>query len=88
MQLYNVATQTEIRISLPKVVNKKVPDWRGAGRRLGILTNELSKFFPDKSDGRGNGMTLWPAQSKQPELQSNRPQNFDYRTVLFGQATV
>ena len=48
----------------------------------------MSKSFPDNSDGRGNGMPLWPAQSKKLELQSNEPQSFDSRTALFGQDTV
>ena len=76
MQLYNVTTQTEIGIDLPKVVNEK------------HQTNEVSKSFPDNSDGRGIGMPLSPAQSRKPELQSNGPRSFDYRTVSFGQATV
>ena len=58
------------------------------GRRSSVLTNEVSKSFPDNSDGRGNGMPLWPAQSKKLELQSNEPQSFDSRTALFGQDTV
>ena len=66
---------------------RKAPDWRG-GTLLGFLNNELSKSFPAKNDGRGNGMYFWPAQSRNPELQSNGIRSFDWRTVLFGQAIV
>ena len=84
MQLY-VATQTEMGIHLPKV--EKYPTDEG-GCRSGVLTNKVSKSFPDKNDGRGNEMLLWPAQSRKPEQKSNGPRSFDCRTVSFGQATV
>ena len=57
MQLYNVATQTEIEIDLPKVVNEKHQTGEG-GHRSDVLTNEVSKSCPDNSDGRGIGMPL------------------------------
>ena len=66
---------------LPKVVNKKhqTGEW---GMLLGYLTNELSKSFPAKN------ASLWSAQSRKPELQSNGPRSFDCGTVSIGQANV
>ena len=78
-------TQKE-KLACPKLYTK-APDWRG-GTSLGCLTNELSKSFPAKNDGRGNEMPMWPAQSRKLELQNNGPRSFDCRTVSFGQATV
>ena len=58
MQLYNIATQTEIGFDLPKLLNETHQTETGGGRCSGVLTNEVSKSFPDNSDGRGNGMPL------------------------------
>ena len=57
MQLYNAAAQTEIGIDLCKVVNEKHQICE-EGRRSSVLTNKVSKPFPDNSDGRGIGMSL------------------------------
>ena len=57
MQLYNVAAHTERGIDLPKVVNEKDQTGKG-GHRSGVLTNELSKTFPAKNDGKGSKMPL------------------------------
>ena len=61
MELYNVAAYTETSSDLPKVVNEK------------HQTGKLSKSFPAKYDGRGNEMSLWTAQTRKLELQSNDP---------------
>ena len=68
------ATQTEIGTGLPKVVNEKHQNGKGDFTQV---SKEDSKAFPDNSDGRGNEMPLYPAQSRKSELQSYRPQRFD-----------
>ena len=73
-------------LTCPKSYTKSTRLGRGVSLRC--LTNELSKSFPAKNDGRGNEIPMWPTQSRKPELQSNGPQSFDWRTVSFGQATV
>ena len=83
----DVAAHTERGIDLPKLVNEKHQTGEGR-RRSGVLTNELSKSFPAINDSRGNEISLWPAQSRNPELQSNGPRSYDCRIVSFGQATV
>ena len=57
MQLYDVAAHTEREIDLFKVVHEKHRTGEG-GMLLRCLTNELSKPFPAKNDGRGNEMPM------------------------------
>ena len=64
MQLYNVASQTEIGINLPKVVNENHQTGED-GRYSGGLTNEVSKSFPDNSDGRAECLFDLPKVEKQ-----------------------
>ena len=87
MQLYDVATHTERDTDLLKVVHEKHQSGEG-GMSLRCFTNELSKSLPAKNNGRGNKTPMWPAQSREPKLQSNGPRSFHYRTVSFGQVTV
>ena len=86
MQQYTIVAHTERGTDLPKVINKHQTG--KGGQWSSVLTNELSKSFPARNDGRGNEMPLWPAQSKKPELQSNKPWSFNCTAVSFGQATV
>ena len=57
MQLYDVASQTERGIDMPKVVHEKHQTGEG-GMSLQCLTNKLGKSFPAKKDDRGNEISL------------------------------